>query len=166
MPIRVIDVISFEDHGDPRLLETRGLKGRYIAISHSWGRVVKPFTTTKNIESLKKRIDFASLPKTFQDSIFIARKLRVQYVWIDSVCIIQDDGEDWTREAKTMGLVYQKAYLAISASESPGDHAGFLTQSLQVKMGVVLPYCPADTASGYIYLRGTFTAASSHNAQL
>jgi hypothetical protein len=154
MPSRVIDIVSFDGHGAPRLLETKGLKGRYIAVSHSWGRVVKPFTTTKNIESLKKRIDFGSLPKTFQDSIFIARKLGVQYVWIDSVCIIQDDSDDWTREAKTMGLVYQKAYLTISVSESPGDHAGFLNPNRDLKADVMLPYCPTDTASGYVYLGG------------
>ena len=164
MPSRVIDIVSFDDHGTPRLLETKGPKGRYIAVSHSWGKIVKPFTTTKNVESLKKRIDFASLPKTFQDSIFIARKLGVQYVWIDSVCIIQDDGEDWTHEAKTMGLVYQKAYLTISASQSPGDHARFLTQNGGddgCYVAILSRRYPLDT-----YICAGTQAASSHDAQL
>jgi len=157
MPTRVIDVVSFEGNEAPRLLETGGLRGRYIAVSHSWGTVVQPYTTMKILESLKQSIDFESLPKTFRDSIFIARKLGVRYVWIDSICIIQDNYEDWKREAKTMGLVYEKAYLTISASESPGDDAGFLTPNPQVKMDVMLPFELGCPASGHIYLRSQYT---------
>ena len=157
MPTRVIDVVSFEGHDPPRLLETNRLRGRYIAVSHSWGTAVKPYTIKKNLECLKQSIDVESLPKTFKDSIFIARKPEVQYVWIDPVCIIQDDHEDWEREAKTMGLVYQKAYLVISASESPGDHVGFLTPNPKVKMDVTLPFQSGDVTSECIYLRGMYT---------
>ena len=157
MPTRVIDVTSFDGHQLPRLIDTRGLKGKYVAISHSWGTVVEPYTTTKNLASLKESIDFENMPKTFRDSVFIARKLGVQYVWIDSVCIIQDDYEDWKREAKTMGLVYEKAYLTISASDSSGDHAGFLTPNPSVEMDVSLPFQPGCPTSGHTYLRGQYT---------
>ena len=157
MPTRVIDVVSFDGKKSPRLLETNGLRARYIAVSHSWGTVVKPYTTMKNIESLKERIDLENLPKTFYDSIYIARKLEVQYVWIDSICIIQDNHEDWEREAKIMGLVYEKAYLAISASESSGDHAGFLTPNPDVQMEVKLPYQSRSPAFDYLYLRNRYT---------
>lgn len=158
MPTRVIDVGSFDGCTLPRLLETNGLPGKYIALSHSWGRVVKPYTTRNNIECSREAIDFENLPKTFQDCIFIARQLEIQYVWIDSICIIQDDNEDWKREAKTMGLVYEKAYLVISASESPGDHAGFLTPNPEIEPDVRLPHqTEHPSANNHVYLRGLYT---------
>ena len=50
--------------------------------------------------------------------------LNIQYIWIDSLCIIQDDDEDWEKEAAVMGFVYANAYLTISASSSTDDASG------------------------------------------
>ena len=152
MPTRVIDVVSFQGDDDARLIHTNGMRGRYIAVSHSWGTVVKAYTTTKTLPSLKKKIEYVGLPKTFQDAIFIARKLKVHYVWIDSVCIIQDDDEDWKREATTMGLVYERAYLTISASDSPGDHAGFLIPNPEVYPEVKFPFRSDGQSLDSVYL--------------
>src|SRR5450756_395292 len=114
------------------------MRDRYITVSHSWGKEVKPFTTKATMKQFKKQIKCESLLKTFQDSIYIARKLAISYVWIDSVCIIQDDVEDWRREARTMGLVSEKAYVTISVSTSPGDHAGFIIPHLERNFGLQL----------------------------
>lgn len=95
------------------------LVGRYIALSHCWGPPEKHSitTTTVNIDRHRAEgIPFDSLSKTFQDATTITRKLGVEYLWIDSLCIVQDDRDDWESEAPRMGFVYEDAYLTICAT--------------------------------------------------
>jgi hypothetical protein len=68
-----------------------------------------------------QEISWSSLPLVFQDSITYLRKLGISLLWIDSLCIIQDDKEDWRKEAAKMASIYQNAYLVISASKSYGS---------------------------------------------
>jgi hypothetical protein len=75
-------------------------------------------TTQTSLESHQARIAYHDLPLTFRDFIDIARRLDVRYVWIDSLCILQDSKEDWESEAVQMGDVYSKSYLTIAASGS------------------------------------------------
>lgn len=64
---------------------------KYIALSHCWG-TEQNFTTTKATRDARmKEIAWNELPKTYRDAIKVARKLHIRYVWIDSLCIIQDD---------------------------------------------------------------------------
>ena len=60
-------------------------------------------------------IAFQSLSKTFQDAVIISFKLGVRYLWIDSLCIIQDSISDWQQESSRMNLVYQNALFTIAA---------------------------------------------------
>ena len=63
----------------------------YVALSHCWGSGRQFMTTKATLQQKMEGISFAELPKTFQDAIVVSRALRVQYLWIDSLCIIQDD---------------------------------------------------------------------------
>lgn len=92
---------------------------RYIALSHCWGghEIIK--TTSSNLVAMKKNINWDSLPSTFPDAISVARELHVRWVWIDSICILQDDKADWEVEAAQMGTYYQKAFLTVAAASSP-----------------------------------------------
>lgn len=131
LPTRVIDV-GIMDSASVRLTcDVRGQTrpGRYIALSHRWGQPSKNkvFCTLKsNKESFQKRIKIAKLPKTFRDAIDITRKLGIQYLWIDSLCIVQDDVNDWDAESKLMEQVFSSAYLTIAASCANGTDDGFL----------------------------------------
>ncbi|KAL9121473.1 MAG: hypothetical protein Q9187_001964, partial [Circinaria calcarea] len=58
----------------------------------------------------------AGLSRTFADFIGITQRMYVRYVWIDSICIIQDSKEDWEKEAAQMASVYSNAYYTIAAS--------------------------------------------------
>ena len=78
-----------------------------LQILVSGGCQTGPKTTTANIEERRNGMLVKSLPKTFQDFITITRKLNVPYVWIDALCIIQDDEEDWKREVGQMARIYQ-----------------------------------------------------------
>jgi hypothetical protein len=72
----------------------------YFCLSHYCGKLERPFTTTKvNLDDRERNIQVAATPKTFREAIGIARKLGARYLWIDSLCIVQDDEADWEVEA-------------------------------------------------------------------
>ena len=81
-------------------------------------------TTTANIEAYRNRIHFEELPLTFQDAINLALGLGLSFIWIDSLCIIQDSVEDWEREASSMGKVYTNSFCTFAASSSPDSSGG------------------------------------------
>ncbi|CZR57368.1 uncharacterized protein PAC_07257 [Phialocephala subalpina] len=123
LPTRVLDLAQF-----PKIIlrEVTDEQGPYIALSHCWG-LAKTFTTTEStMDSLKAGFPAEDLPATFRDAIAVTRALGIQYLWIDSLCIIQGHAEDWKREAGKMASVYANSYLTISASNAAGDDEGFL----------------------------------------
>jgi hypothetical protein len=122
LPTRVLDVITNQDI--VFLRETEGRKGKYLALSHSWGSTHRLTLKKANLAALKRGISLADLPKTFQDAVLIARELKVANLWIDSLCIIQDDSGDWEVEASHMGDVYANSYLTIAALSSKDDSSG------------------------------------------
>jgi hypothetical protein len=128
LPDRVIDV-GHED-GHVNLCEVKGQKGRYMSLSHCWGKVTH-FTTTKaSLVARKTRIDFNDLPKTYRDAIHVTRALGVSYIWIDSICICQDDREEWERESVRMTHIYMNSYLTIAASAAKNNSMGcFMNRS-------------------------------------
>lgn len=71
-------------------------------------------------------MNVANFPKTFRDAIEITRALEIPYLWIDSLCIVQDDQEDWKIESRLMEQVYSNAYVTIAASCATGTYDGFL----------------------------------------
>jgi hypothetical protein len=90
----------------------------YVALSHCWGRVniLKLTSTTKS--DLFQGTPISRLPKTFRDAITVCRWLNYSYIWIDSLCIIQDSHEDWTTEAHMMTDVYGNSALTIVAAHA------------------------------------------------
>jgi hypothetical protein len=131
LPTRVLDVSNSSSGTVSLFCETRGhtSPGKYLALSHQWGSPLqhKKFCTYKrNIDKLKQGINVSDLPKTFQDAVSITRELGIQYLWIDSLCIIQDDENDWDMESKLMEQVFSSAYATIAASCASGTDDGFL----------------------------------------
>lgn len=84
----------------------------YLALSYVWGNVMpEPAKTNwKTLEEHKSRIRTSKLPRTFRHFFEIAKVLNVRYVWIDSLCIIQDSEEDFLRETAAMGFVPPISY--------------------------------------------------------
>ena len=124
LPKRVLDLSI----GHIRLMETDGQTGQYVALSHCWGDSRPPCLTTRaNLAANMEEISWDSLPKTFQDSILVCRKLGIDYLWIDSICIIQDDDIDWMLESAKMASVYHGSYLTICATSALSDDIGLWT---------------------------------------
>jgi hypothetical protein len=96
----------------------------YMTVSHRWHQTKMPTLLSSNIKDLKRSIDILALPQRFQDAIFLARRLGISYVWIDALCIVQDDEEDQGPEIAKMDHIYRNAILnvgAIAAAESDSD---------------------------------------------
>lgn len=123
LPSRVIDVDNIENL---KLYVSASENGRSVALSHRWG--LSALTTTlANFQSRKKYIVWAELPKIFQDAVAITRQLGVKYLWIDSLCIIQDDIEDWQRQSAQMASIYANAYVTIAATSSDSSDSTCLS---------------------------------------
>jgi hypothetical protein len=98
----------------------------YLALSHRWGAGNTLKTTSANIDQMKAGIWLSDLPKTFRDAVEVTRGLGYEYLWIDSICIIQGDSEDWKSEAPRMAVVYGNAICSIMAMDSNGPNGGLL----------------------------------------
>lgn len=96
----------------------------YITLSHCWGKLKPTQLTAESEASLRAGIPASNLPKTFSDAIKVATQCGVQYIWIDSMCIRQDDLEDWAAEAATMCDVYSKAHCNIAATGASDGSVG------------------------------------------
>jgi hypothetical protein len=108
-----------------------------------------------NIKQLFSSIPMDDLPANFQDAIHIARKFCVRYIWINSLCIIQDSRLDWEIESKTMGSIYQNALLTIAAATSERSTEEILKtyKSKEVPETVVaLKLRPSSPASDIVRL--------------
>lgn len=158
LPKRVVDVNPDGKSGSLRLLETKGLRGNFIALSHRWGSAEEmPLrTTTQNLKDHLVQIDATRLSKTFRDAIAVARAVDVRYLWIDSLCIIQDDLTDWEVEAESMGQIYEHALFTIAAStQFIASHEG-LFFCLQTDFDrVEMPYFNPEGV-----VEGVFTVAN------
>jgi hypothetical protein len=95
MPGRLVDITS----GRPKLIETHGLVEIYVCLSHCWDDHQPLRTTTDTIQQHKIEIAWNDIPRTFQDAIQVTKRFHVDYIWIDSLCIIQDDLDDWAAQA-------------------------------------------------------------------
>ncbi|KAH8586859.1 heterokaryon incompatibility protein-domain-containing protein [Bisporella sp. PMI_857] len=126
--------------------DTRDPGLKYIALSHRWGYPrdddewtdsdgkAKNFCTTNDnlVEFMDPQlgIDFAAMPKTFRDAIEVTRGLGLEYLWIDSLCIIQNqsDNADFNAESRRMRDVYNGAYCTIASTGADGTTDGFLNK--------------------------------------
>ena len=75
-------------------------------------------------EEFMAGIPSSELPQTFQDAISVTRRLQIRYLWIDSLCILQDSPEDWDHESAQMHLVYGNAYVTLAADDSRNSSEG------------------------------------------
>ncbi|KUJ16569.1 HET-domain-containing protein, partial [Mollisia scopiformis] len=130
LPSRLIELSPLGQPQAARLRYTAGQKGNYAALSYCWGSA-EPFrTTTKNAHAYTASLPYSKLPKTILDAFEVARNLDLRFIWIDSLCIVQDDDEDVKTELGRMVQVYRNARITISVASAFNCHEGFLDRSL------------------------------------
>jgi hypothetical protein len=99
----------------------------YVALSYCWGGEQTQKTTKANLEGQQQSIGYDTLPKTLQDAIKVTANLGYKYVWIDCLCIVQDDDLDKQLEISQMPLIYSEAIVTIAASNASSAANGFLS---------------------------------------
>jgi len=77
-----------------------------------------------NLLTLHKSVPLKGLSKTFQEAILAARHLGFQYLWIDSLCIVQGDIENWRGKGSAMRIVYGNSSLTIAATDAKDGKMG------------------------------------------
>ncbi|EFQ93916.1 hypothetical protein PTT_08558 [Pyrenophora teres f. teres 0-1] len=131
-----------------KLIETAEIDLRsepYLVLSHVWGNTSMTCKTLKsNISCYQKfGIDFDILPKNFQDAVRITAAIGFEYIWIDSLCIIQDSTEDWQLESTKMAAIYHMATITLSATSANNGDGGC---GLDTDFGQTVRFC--KTPSG------------------
>ncbi|EGO56942.1 hypothetical protein NEUTE1DRAFT_123349 [Neurospora tetrasperma FGSC 2508] len=123
-------LVAVGDIGDAhvRICETSqpGLVEKpYMTLSHCWGENGVPIRLlNENYVRFLEGIQVGELPRTFRDAIDVTRKLKIPFLWIDSLCIIQNSNEDWIQESGKMQQVYQNSFLNLAAGASADANGG------------------------------------------
>ena len=124
-----------------------------MTLSHCWGPKPPIRLTRANFESMKTRIRKGGLPRSFQHAIVVTGWFQCRYLWIDSLCIIQDSTEDWQNESGLMRHVYKNAWLNIAATGAADSSSGlfFDRKPSLVSTGTVSISWEGDLPKGMFY---------------
>jgi hypothetical protein len=140
LPTRVLDIKD-----KPIVRHTYGAKGRYVALSYCWGRSGKNLLLTRGPSIFSKRstydefttvgIEIDTLARTVQDAIVVCRNLNIDYLWVDALCIIQEEQnlDDFKAEAPQMSDYYRNAYLTLVIGSARDCTDGFLNERSKPK---------------------------------
>lgn len=128
LPTRVIDV-RLDSSQKPRVVDTHSSKGVYATLSYCWGCQKNTTLRQDNISQLQREIDAENLPQTIRDAVETTRKMSIRYLWVDALCIVQDDEIEKAKEIARMQDVYSCSTVTIIASSASGADEGFLSLS-------------------------------------
>lgn len=148
-PSRLIYVPPTEQKdAQPFLVNGGDVQGQpYVALSYCWGLTATVRTTKSNLSQHFHSIGpINSLPATIRDAILATQFLGISYIWIDALCIIQDDPQDWSSEAKLMHLIYLNAELTISSlTAKASTDPLFLPAKIRSVYPVPIPFWDAKS---------------------
>lgn len=121
--------LGIDDTITPRVVEQEDIPHdvKYMTLSHRWNENNLIRLTTVNYADFAHQIDKALLPKTFIEAMEVTRQLGMFYLWIDSLCIVQDSVDDWQRESSLMSGVYTGSWCNIAATNAYGRDPGLYT---------------------------------------
>ncbi|KAI5357458.1 putative heterokaryon incompatibility [Septoria linicola] len=160
MPTRLLDVgldenLSLQPDALIRLVQGQRCKGSYAALSYCWGPDRGFLLTHQSEAMLRQGFKISDMPGSLRDAVIVARRTKIPYVWIDALCIYQDQQEfqesrdDWARESGRMHEVYRNAIVTIEAASASRTNDGFLTSRQSLQPYCAVPWGPAQ----YVYLR-------------
>ena len=127
LPTRVLQIGNESNHVS-KLVSGSGKHESYATLSHCWGKTEPLTTKLATLGTRQSCIADSELPKSFMDAVTTCRKLDIKYLWIDSLCIIQDSKKDWQAESATMGDVYGDSTITIAAASALDSSEGCFFQ--------------------------------------
>lgn len=149
---RVVDIGAASSNPRPSLhISDSDQKAPYIALSYCWGGPQNITTTLATLGTYTSSLP-TQLPRSLQDAIRITRSLGFRYLWIDALCIVQDDDSDKSAEIRNMGRVYKNATLTIAAASARSVENGFLEDRPQLPI-CQLPFYITEKRLGSIWIR-------------
>lgn len=152
LPRRVVDVGSSVVSCDPRLyISKEGEEGSYAALSYCWGGQQYFTTTVHTLDAMVQGIPVDFLPRTIFDVIKVARKLGIRFLWVDSLCIIQDSVDDKLQQISKMGEIFKNATITIAAANATRVTDGFLSDRIPFNACSISLYLNKHS-TGTIYL--------------
>lgn len=126
VPSRVLDVtIPSRPKLTPRAAIPFGKHSIYCTLSYVWGTAKSYTLTAQTKNQLLEGIDWKMLPRTIQDAIYVASRLKIKYLWVDALCILQDSHDDKAVELPQMANIYRCSALTISAASAEASTEGF-----------------------------------------
>ncbi|KAK0704421.1 heterokaryon incompatibility protein-domain-containing protein, partial [Lasiosphaeris hirsuta] len=133
LPARMIKITDASGAHPMANLVDFHVRKDYICLSHCWGAVRPDCITTKETyQRNTAEIPWSSLPQTFKDAIIVTKLLGKEFLWIDSICIVQGDEHDWMAEASKMCTVYENSFLTLMATKAGDAHGGLLPKDHNV----------------------------------
>jgi hypothetical protein len=141
LPTRVIDVGPSDGSKAPFLHISNKKVGEWIALSHCWGDSRPLATTTSTLKIRCDSLPLWDLPPLFRDAVIITRRLDYRYLWIDSLCILQDSASDWQTESENMGPIFKIATFTIAAEAATNSANSILSFARSVSYPIELPCC-------------------------
>lgn len=127
-PTRLVDVGPPDGSQNPHLYIHGPADERvdYLTLSHCWGATTNIYRlTTDTMAEMLRGVQESLLPRNFRDAITVCRRLGKRYIWIDSLCIIQNSREDWEKEAPLMSHIYSNSYCTVAAQCAADSSEGF-----------------------------------------
>ena len=117
LPARLIDV-GLDDSHIPRLVDTGGQTGCYVALSHCSGsrNCSETRLTVSNMSRLQQGIEPSEISKSQFDAINLTRSLGMRYLWIDTLCVVQGDVDGLSQ----MSDIYRSAVVTIVPTRRTG----------------------------------------------
>ncbi|KAH8792322.1 heterokaryon incompatibility protein-domain-containing protein, partial [Hyaloscypha sp. PMI_1271] len=140
-PTRVIDVGPSDGSEIPFLCTCRDGIQEWVTLSHCWGQSPPLKTTVSSLPDHQRGLPLDKLPRLFHDAVLITRDLGYRYLWIDSLCIVQDSREDWIRESAYMGNIYKHSVFTISADNCRDSRDNILENHSPIQMNYVKQRC-------------------------
>ncbi|KAH6879485.1 heterokaryon incompatibility protein-domain-containing protein, partial [Thelonectria olida] len=133
-PGRLIEINA--ETGGARLVNVQSLDQvpEFVALSYCWGLTGNLKTLKATMSQMQKCIPWDALPLTVKQAFEVAKALEFRYLWVDALCIVQDDEADWQREARKMGAVYANATLVIAALASRGTEEGLYSRTSDISL--------------------------------
>lgn len=129
------------------------LSSGYVCLSHRWGETQSLKTETNTLRSHARGIPWQSLPPTYQDAIHFTQRLNLHYLWIDSLCIVQDDEREWRHESVRMAAIYRNAFLTLAASKANDDRGGCYSGGIGRDRDYVIKAASAADSTSRVYVR-------------
>lgn len=142
-PSRLLDLRNVESTGTAQIVRTSpSFHHDYVALSYCWGAKYRRWLDY--VKACQRDqdpwVEIDQMPQTLRDAVASTVALDFHYLWIDCLCILQGNKNDWLEEGSKMCEIYGNAALTLSASDSQDCRDGFVVVRTPLQReGIILP---------------------------